>query len=181
MSKKPKRTTRRINLDFDDKFGPISLTRLDRALITIMLVFGLLVIVYTLITQPSAPITLILRALHFQLSRLGFVLALVMLGLAVYIGGVRKGDVTPYFRRGTYAVFGMMVFEALIGAALYFVIGVRPGQEVHLIYGAGSVLALPFFVFVEVTAQKRPAMGSYVWGFALLTGIIVRSMGTGPL
>jgi hypothetical protein len=50
---------------------------------------------------------------------------------------------------------------------------------VHLIYGLAAVLALPFFIFVEVTAKKRPAMGSYIWGFAILAGVLIRSIMTG--
>lgn len=119
-----------------------------------------------------------LRESHFWLSRASLGIALVMLAFAVYIGIFRKGDVTPIFRRATYAVFALMLVEALIGVALY-AMGFRPAQEVHLIYGAGTVLALPFFIFVETTARKRPAMGSYIWGFALLMGVIVRSIGTG--
>jgi len=80
---------------------------------------------------------------------------------------------------GLYAVFGLMLVEAGIGLALYLM-GGRPGQEVHLIYGLGTVLSIPFFIFVETTAKKRPAMGSYIWAFALLAGILIRSMGTGP-
>jgi hypothetical protein len=116
---------------------------------------------------------------HYWLSRISFGIALVMLAWAIYIGLIRHGDVTPIFRRTTYAIVGVMVFEALLGLAMY-VIGARPGQDVHLIYGAGTVLSLPFFIFVETTAKKRPAMGSYIWGFALLAGIIVRGIITGP-
>ncbi len=121
---------------------------------------------------------LILQA-HTWLSRLSFGIALAMLAWAVYIGLIRHGDVTPIFRRATYAIVGLMVFEALLGLALYLT-GARPGEDVHLIYGAGAVLSLPFFIFVETTAKKRPAMGSYLWGFALLAGIVARGIMTGP-
>lgn len=121
----------------------------------------------------------LLRDLHFYISRAGFAIALVMLVIAVYIGLIRHGDVTRVFRRATYAVFGLMLLEALIGLTMYL-IGGRPGQDVHLIYGLGTVLSIPFFIFVETTAKKRPAMGSYIWAFALLAGILIRSMATGP-
>ncbi len=122
----------------------------------------------------------LLHDLHYDLSRIGFGLALVMLAAAVYIGLIRRRDVTPLFRRATYAVAVLMLVEAIIGALLYIVIGARPGEDVHLIYGMGAFLALPFFIFVEVTAKKRPAMGSYIWGFAVLAGILIRGMMTGP-
>jgi FtsH-binding integral membrane protein len=86
--------------------------------------------------------------------------------------------VTRTFRHGVYAVVALMVVESLVGLAIYFM-GFRPSEEVHLIYGMGAVLALPFFVYVEATAKKRPAMGSYIWGFSLMTAIIVRSIMTG--
>jgi hypothetical protein len=43
----------------------------------------------------------------------------------------------------------------------------------------GALLSLPFFIFVETTAKKRPAMGSYIWAFTLMIAIFVRSIMTG--
>jgi hypothetical protein len=122
----------------------------------------------------------VLKGLHFHLSRYGLVVGIAMLLLAVGIGIVRKGDVTPWFRRGTYVVVGTMLVQAVMGAVMMFGYGVQPGAPEHLIYGMGSVLALPFFIFVETTAKKRPAMGSYIWGFTLLLGVLIRAIGTGP-
>jgi hypothetical protein len=119
-----------------------------------------------------------LQDLHYWLGRIGLVVALAMLAAAVYIGLIRHGDVTQAFRRATYAVFGFITLETLIGVAMY-ALGGRPGQDVHLIYGMGAALSLPFFIYVERTARKRPAMGSYIWGFALLMGIVVRAIMTG--
>lgn len=126
-----------------------------------------------------AELYLILQPLHYWLSRIGLVVALLMFATGFIIGVIRKRDVTPRYRQAVYLVTGIMVAQAAIGAILYFVIGVRPAEEVHLIYGLGSILALPFFIFVETTAKKRPAMGSYIWGFAVLAGILVRSITTG--
>lgn len=152
---------------------------LDRLLLVVIVGFVLLVVIDTFTSVPNPWLYLFLFRVHDQLARLGLALALVMLALAVYIGIIRKGDVTPIFRRATYIIFGTMLVQALIGAAMYLFFSGRPAEEVHLIYGAGVVLALPFFIFVETTAQKRPAMGSYIWGFTLLAGIIVRSIMTG--
>ena len=122
-----------------------------------------------------------LRGAHYWLSRVGFGLGLVMLALAVYIGLIRHGDVTRYYRRATYSLTGLMLVEAIIGALMYFLAGARPLEEVHLIYGMGAVLALPFFIFVETTAKKRPAMGSYIWGFSLMAAIMIRCFMTGAV
>lgn len=119
-----------------------------------------------------------MRAVHRELGRLLLGLALIMAFVGSYIGLLRRGDVRPWYRRLTYAIILWVVIQGVIGAALWF-LGGRPGEDVHIIYGFGAALALPFFAFVEVTAQKRPAMGSYIWGFTLLLGILLRSLLTG--
>ncbi len=116
--------------------------------------------------------------IHYWISRVGLLVAVGMFILGLYIGLVRKGDVTPYYRKAVYIIAGVMLAQSLLGLIMY-IIGGRPFEEVHLIYGVGAVLSLPFFIFVEVTAKKRPAMGSYMWGFAVLAGILVRSIMTG--
>ena len=120
----------------------------------------------------------LLRDLHYWLSRVGLGVGILMLFVAIYIGLIRHGDVTRWFRRATYAVTAFIGVECLIGLAMY-IVGARPGEEVHLIYGAGALLALPFFIFVETTAKKRPAMGSYIWAFSLMVAIFLRSIMTG--
>ena len=124
------------------------------------------------------PVYVLLVSLHYWLSRIGIAIGLLMLALALYIGLLRHGDVTRWFRRATYAVVGYTAVEALIGLIM-LLIGGRPAEDIHLVYGAGAVLCLPFFIFVETTAKKRPAMGSYMWGFTLLVAIIVRCIMTG--
>lgn len=120
----------------------------------------------------------LLTTIHYWISRIGLLTALVMFGIGLFIGLVRHGDVTNYYRRAVYIVAGVMLVQSLIGLVMY-AMGGRPFEDVHLIYGMGAVLALPFFIFVEVTAKKRPAMGSYMWGFAVLAGILVRGIMTG--
>lgn len=126
-----------------------------------------------------AELYLVLDGAHYWISRVGLVIAIAMFTIGFVIGVLRKRDVTPWYRRATYTVAGLMVVQSVIGLLLYFVIGSRPYEEVHLIYGFGALLALPFFIFVEVTAKKRPAMGSYIWGFAVLAGVLIRSILTG--
>jgi len=120
-----------------------------------------------------------LQSAHYWGSRLGLLVAVGLFGVGFFIGVLRKRDVTRWYRRATYTVAGAMVVQGLTGALMYFAIGTRPAEEVHLIYGLGAMLALPFFIFVEITARKRPAMGSYIWGFAVLAGILIRSITTG--
>jgi hypothetical protein len=120
----------------------------------------------------------LLHELHFHFSRAALIVGLLMLAAGIYIGLIRHGDVTKTFRYGVYAMIGFMALQSLVGLAIYS-IGVRPYDEVHLIYGVGALLSLPFFVYVETTAKKRPAMGSYIWGFGLMVAIMVRLFMTG--
>ncbi len=120
----------------------------------------------------------VFKEAHFWISRAALIIGLIMLVISIYIGLIRHGDVTRAFRTGVYAVTALMVVESALGLAMYAV-GGRPYEDVHLIYGAGAVLALPFFIFVETTAKKRPAMGSYIWGFGLMAAIILRAIMTG--
>lgn len=153
--------------------------RPDGVLVLFIVIYVGLVIADSISRVPSAWPYLILHDLHYHLARFGLALALFMAALAVYIGIIRKGDVTPLFRRAAYIIFGTMLVEALVGLSMFAIFNARPGQDVHLIYGMGTVLSLPFFIFVESTAKKRPAMGSYIWGFILLAGIILRAIMTG--
>lgn len=120
----------------------------------------------------------LLDGLHYWLSRIALASAIIMFGVGFIIGILRHSDVTRLYRLAVYTIAASIVGQALIGLGLY-AMGFRPYEEVHLIYGLGASLALPFFIFVEVTAKKRPAMGSYLWGFAVLVGILIRSFMTG--
>lgn len=147
-----------------------------------IVVFGLFVLAATLavLLQPTrSERYLLLRDMHAYLSWAGLTAAGLMLLLAIYIGLLRHRDVTAWFRGMTYTIIAFMLAQGMIGGIMYLM-GGRPGEDVHLIYGYGVVLSLPFFVFVEVTARRRPAMGSYIWGFTLLAAIIVRCISTGP-
>lgn len=155
-----------------------ALTARERRLLAALAAGVLLFCTLVLAANRSLTILFQWRALHDQLGRAGLVIALLMTAQAVRVGILRKGDVTPLFRAATFLIVGTMLLQALSGLWLY-ASGLRPAQDVHLIYGMATVLALPFFMFVEMTARKRPAMGSYIWGFALLAGIALRSITTG--
>jgi heme A synthase len=122
----------------------------------------------------------LLKDIHFWVSRVMLGAAGVMLVIAVVVGLIQREDVTPWFRRLVFTVLAFMVAQAALGGTMWLMDG-RPGQDVHLIYGFAAVVSLPFFMFVEMTSPKRPVMGSYIWGFFLLVGILIRCIMTGPL
>lgn len=121
----------------------------------------------------------VLRTIHFYIAWTGVYIGLLMFGVGLVIGVVMRRDVTVLFRRTVYLIAGTMVVQALIGTYLYLVVGARPAAEAHWIYGLGTAVALPFFAFIEITAEKRPSMGSYLWGFGMLVAIGFRSILTG--
>ncbi len=175
---KAPRTTRSI-APFDDKLWVVPLKWLDYALLWVHLLFLGMIAISGALEGAFTSLYQVLAHVHNHFGRFALAVALAMFALSLYIGLWRRADVTPYFRRGTYVVFGMVVLQGLMGVVMWFLLGGRPYEEVHLLYGVGVVLALPFFIFVETTAEKRPAMGSYMWGFGLLAGIIVRCILTG--
>lgn len=122
----------------------------------------------------------LVKNIHFWASRVMIGAAGVMLVIAVVVGLIHRKDVTPWFRRLVFTVLVFLIAQASLGGAMWLMNG-RPGQDVHIIYGFAAVASLPFFMFVETTSPKRPAMGSYLWGFALLVGILIRCIMTGAL
>lgn len=172
------RQTRNIR-PFNDKLGIIPLGALDWAVLWLCLGWIALILAQWLAQSQTPTLYGMLREVHNHFGRFALLIALLMFGVSCYIGLLRSADVTPYFRRGTYVILGMMLMQAGLGAMMWLM-GGRSGEDVHILYGLGAVLALPFFIFVERTAEKRPAMGSYMWGFALLAGVITRCLATGP-
>jgi len=178
MSQKMTRQTRPYN-EFDGKIaGFISIQKLDFALITVMMLFIIAVVALAVLSGNTTAYAM-LHLVHYHLSRYSLFMATVMFVLALYIGLRKHADVTPYFRRGVYVIVGTMVVESLAGLVMFLFANVRPAEDIHLIYGMATILCLPFFIFVETTAEKRPSMGSYMWGFAILAGIIFRCISTG--
>ena len=178
--RKPVRDTRPIE-DFDHHIGVIPITRLDQVVLGSAAVFLVLCGVYAVSTYGTASLYLLLDTMHLYFGYFALFTSVVMLGLSLYIGLRRHADVSPYFRRATYVVFGMMLVQGALGLTMVLGFNVQPGEDVHYIYAAGTIAALPFFIFVEKTAEKRPSMGSYMWGFALLAGIIIRCITTGAM
>lgn len=157
----------------------LKITLIDGILLAATLIFIAVSVIDAVQRAGEFNAYLVTRAVHFQISRYSLGVALVMAVIAVFLGIVRKDDVTPWFRRGAYVVVGSLLVQAVLGFILMMGFGAQPYQPEHLIYGLAAAACLPFFVFVETTAKKRPAMGSYIWGFILLMGIIVRAIGTG--
>ena len=120
----------------------------------------------------------LLVQIHHIVGWAALVAGVALGAIALTIGVIRHRDATPHFRRGVVAVFGLVLVQGVLGALLY-AMGGRPLEQVHLIYGVGAILALPFFMYIERTAQKRPAMSSYIWGGFLLAGIALRAIMTG--
>ena len=125
------------------------------------------------------PIYPYLHIAHHILAWSSIYIGLLMFVIGVYIGIVQKRDVTVLFRRTVYVIAATIFVQGGIGLLMWYGVGVRPVAEAHWIYGMGTAAALPFFAFIEITAQKRPSMGSYIWGFGMLVAVGFRSILTG--
>lgn len=179
-STQPERKKRIYAQGVPERPFELRITLFDGLLLAVTLGFIALSIIDAVSRFGGLNAYLVTRAVHYQLSRYGLVTAVVMGVIAFVLGVVRKDDVTPWFRRGAYVVFGSMLLQAILGFVLLLVFGAQPGQPEHIVYGIATAACLPFFIFVETTAKKRPAMGSYIWAFVLLAGVVVRAIGTGP-
>ena len=179
-SPQPERTKRVYAQGVPEKPFELRITLIDGLLLGVTLAFLAAAVIDAVSRFGGSNPYLVVRAVHFQLSRYGLIAAAVMGAAALILGVVRKDDVTPWFRRGAYIVFGSMLLQAILGFTLLLGFGVQPGQPEHIVYGLATTACLPFFIFVETTAKKRPAMGSYIWAFVLLLGGVVRAIGTGP-
>lgn len=173
-------TTRRVYKQGEPE-NPFELkiTLIDGILLAGTLIFIAVSVIEAIQRTGEFNAYLVTRSLHYQISRYSLVVALLMALFAVFLGIIRKDDVMPWFRRGAYVVVGSLLLQAVLGFVLMMGFGTQPYQPEHLVYGLAAAACLPFFVFVETTAKKRPAMGSYIWGFILLMGIIVRAISTG--
>ncbi len=126
-----------------------------------------------------APVYPLLQATHYAIAWAGVYVGLLMFGIGLYIALVQRRDVTVLFRRTAYFIAGTMFVQVILGLLMWYGVGARPAGEAHWIYGFGTAAALPFFAYIEITAQKRPSMGSYLWGFGMLVAVGFRSILTG--
>lgn len=120
-----------------------------------------------------------LKIIHHTLAWTGVYVGLILFAVAFHLGVMQKRDVTRLFRRSVYALAALMVVQMLLGTAIWYGVGTRPIGEAHWIYGVATAAAIPYFAFIETTAEKRPAMGSYLWGLGMLAAIGFRSILTG--
>ena len=120
----------------------------------------------------------IFQETHWILSRVLLLGGLLLFSITGVMG-LQRRDVTPTLRRVVMGLAGLVVIQALIGLVLYIQGGRALEPDIHIVYGVGISFLLPFFIYVEMTAEKRPAIGSYIVGGILLFGLAVRSILTG--
>src|SRR6266508_2539143 len=89
----------------------------------------------------------------------GFAL-LVILAIVVYLTNKDPGRV---FYGVLAAVQGILIVQLVVGATL-LLMGRRPGQNLHYVYGAGFPLVV--LVFAHSQARKRPGLEAAIFGGA---------------
>lgn len=119
-----------------------------------------------------------LHSIHYTLSRVMIGVAIALFVLA-FIQAQRKRDAGPWIRKAAYAITALVITQVVLGFMMYFQGGRPLEPDVHMVYGIGASVVLPFFVYVELTAEKRPAIGSYILGGLILLGLVIRGIFTG--
>ncbi len=120
----------------------------------------------------------LIYSIHYWNSRALIASALIVLAAAL-LQIFRKKDAEPWIRTLAYSVTVTVVIQVILGFLMYFQGGRPLEPDVHMVYGVGASVALPFFVYVELTAEKRPAVGSYVLAGIILFGLVLRGIMTG--
>lgn len=120
----------------------------------------------------------ILHGIHYALSRVMVGVAITLFVIA-FIQAQRKRDAGPLIRKAAYGITALVVTQVVLGFTMYFQGGRPLEPDIHMVYGIGACLVLPFFVYVEMTAEKRPAIGSYILGGLILLGLTIRGILTG--
>lgn len=89
----------------------------------------------------------------------GFAL-LVVMAIGVYFTNKDPGR----FFYGTLAVVQGILIVQVIAGVILLVMGLRPGQTLHYVYGAGFPLVV--LAFAHSQARKRPGLEAAIFGVA---------------
>ena len=97
--------------------------------------------------------------------------------LLAAVPALRGGQPPPHYRSLHRATAALVGIATLLGLALYAT-GQRPHTELHLVYAAGALLAMPV---ARAMVRRDPARARLyqLGGTALLLGVIIRLLGTG--
>lgn len=113
-------------------------------------------------------------------DRFATAVILYMIIAAVWgvVSFVRRSGVGGSYRGTLLIGEGMLVFEAILGMAL-FVTGHRPAESLHFLYGALAPVILPLSLSVARTRPTRQRPLVYGIAALLIVGLVIRAIVTG--
>jgi hypothetical protein len=93
---------------------------------------------------------------------------------------VRKQGVDSSFWGALVIAELLLVAQVLLGGYMWL-IGLRPGRNVHLLYGIVSLMAIPGMFMYTKGRSDRPEMLMYAVIALVMIGILLRAMFTGEV
>lgn len=114
--------------------------------------------------------------LHVLIAR-SIVLYFFLIGLWGLFLAVRHRPLSPSYRGAAYLGVALAVIQALVGVIL-LVLGYRPRDYIHFLYGASAILVLPL---VQTYLSGRKVSVPLVYGltFLFMMGLAIRAITTG--
>jgi hypothetical protein len=117
-----------------------------------------------------------MQAVHRLLAIAVLVTAAAFTGGAVF-AAVRQGS-RPWLEWARKILMWLVAVQVLSGAVLYGT-GHRPAESLHVLYGAASLVAVPFGSYFAAEAPPRPRAVVLAAAGVLTLGVIFRSFVTG--
>ena len=108
---------------------------------------------------------------------------LIVIGLGAVIWGIalvrRRLPFTDGFRSIVYATAATGLWQAVLGSILFFLMGCRPNNILHLVYGGIGLLGIPIaFTYASEELNRRDILILAFAAFAIVAAAI-RAFGTG--
>ncbi|HYA00220.1 MAG TPA: hypothetical protein VEK76_07685 [Candidatus Binatia bacterium] len=112
-------------------------------------------------------------------QRLGFALVVILLAGAVAAAlAIRGQRFLPTVRAYLWLAFAAITVQAALGLAM-LVLGGRPSQGLHLLYGPLTFVTLPATALLSRSGTGRREAGMLAVGFVLAFLFSIRALGTG--
>lgn len=105
-------------------------------------------------------------------------LGVIVLFVLLSIGLALTRGASGWFEGARRLVVGAVAVQAGIGAVLYL-LGDRPAETLHLLYGAVAVAALPLAASFASEAPPKARAGTLALAGVVTIGVVFRSIGTG--
>jgi hypothetical protein len=106
------------------------------------------------------------------------ILYFIFMGIWGYYRFFRKEGLNDSYWGAVVIGEVFLFIEAGIGTYMW-IIGLRPGRDIHLLYGSVSLMVLPMVYMFTKGRPGRPEILMYATTFFFGAGLLFRALGTG--